>query len=66
MRSHPDKSRYLDSVVLVVLFAAFVFLPPFVSVWATPTFPWYMPYFIWGGVILLIALVQSMRDRHDV
>lgn len=66
MRFHADKSRYLDSVVLVVLFTAFIFLPPFVTVWMTAIFPWYMPYVVWLGIIVLIALVQCMRDRHEL
>jgi len=66
MPSPREHNRYLDCAVLVAVFTAFVFLPPFVYLWAGASFPWYLPYVIWLVVIFLIGIVQSMRDRHEL
>lgn len=66
MRPSADNGKYLDGVLLVFLFAVFVLLPPFVGFWATPNAPWYLPYIVWLGIIVLVALVQSKRHRHEL
>lgn len=66
MRPSPENGKYLDGVLLVFLFAAFVLLPPFIGFWAIPDAPWYLPYIVWLGIIVLVALVQSKRHRREL
>ena len=66
MRQQPDSSKYLDAVVVIFVFAAFLFLSPFLLVWSYPTAPWYLPYLIWTAVIVLAGIVQRLRHRHEL
>lgn len=66
MQEPGDRGGYLDSVIVIFLFAAFLLLPPFFTFWATPGRAWYLPYLIWLGLILLIVLVHAMRDRDEL
>ena len=61
-----DRGQYLDGVIVVFLFATFLLVPPFFDAWATPDAPWYLPYLVWLGIIVLIALIQTMRKRHGL
>jgi hypothetical protein len=31
-----------------------------------PDTPWYVPYLIWLGVIVMTGIVQRWRDRHEL
>lgn len=66
MQPAPDNGRYLDGVVVVFLLALIVFSPPLIQLWATSSSPWWLPYAVWCGVIVLIALVQRVRGRYDL
>ena len=66
MQRPPDSGKYLDGVVVIFLLAILVFLPPVFYSWATPTVPWYLPYGVWLGIIVLVALIQWMRQRHEL
>jgi fatty acid desaturase len=66
MRAPTDKGRQSDLVILLFLFALFLMLPPFVTWWATAGLGWYVPYLIWGLVILLAAWLQMRGVKHDV
>ncbi len=66
MRQQPDSNKYFDAVTVVFVCAVFVFLSPFLLVWSFPTAPWYLPYLLWGGVILIAAIVQRLRHRHEL
>lgn len=64
MQTGPDNGSYLDGVVVVFLLALIVLSPPVIQIWATASAPWWLPYAVWCGIIVLIALVQRVR-RHD-
>lgn len=66
MASPPDKRKYLDSVLIVFVLASTLFVPPFITTWARPGAPWFLPYIVWFGVIVLIALVQRLRGRYEL
>ena len=57
--------RHLDRVILVALFALFLFIPPALSWWATADLPWYTPYLLWLLVILLGAWVHIWRTSRE-
>lgn len=66
MPSPSDSGKYLDSVIIIFLLATALFVPPLLTTWATPDSPWYLPYLVWFGVIVLIALVQRLRKRYEL
>lgn len=66
MQHGSDGNRHLDSVVLLFLFALFLLISPFTTWWAADDSPWYLPYLIWLGLILLIVRTQSRRHPHDL
>lgn len=47
-----------DIFILLLIFAMFLLDSPFFQWWATAERTWYLPYLVWGGVILLIYLCQ--------
>ena len=61
-----DSRRHLDAVVALFLIAAFLFVSPFVRVWASDSSPWYLPYLLWLGVIILAGIVHAFRDDHEL
>lgn len=50
-------------MILLVLFALFLFASPFLNWWATLRSPWYLAYAIWFGVIALTFWLQWRGDR---
>ena len=66
MPQPPDSRKYLDSVLIVFLLTAALFISPLFSAWATPAAPWYLPYIVWLLVIALIALVQYLRKHYEL
>jgi len=46
------------------LAAAFVllllFLTPFTHLWLGESVPWYLPYLVWGGIVLLLPLLRLL------
>ena len=57
-----ESGRHLDRVVLLFLFALFLFASPLVAWWAGPGRPWYLPYLLWLAVVLLALWLQRGRD----
>jgi hypothetical protein len=66
MRHSPDTHRPLDSVVLLFLFALLIFLSPLTWWWASDHSPWYLPYLLWTGLIVVVAWYQRRRGYHDL
>lgn len=52
----------MDKVLILFLFGALMFASPWVHWWASGKLPWFMPYILWGLLIVLIAVIQ----RRDV
>jgi len=66
MRLPPEIVRQLDSIILLFLLAVFLLTSPFASWWSADDKPWYLPYLIWLGIILLAAWQQIRRSGHDL
>ena len=61
---HPiDNGRRRDAAIVILLLAVFLLASPFFFWWATPGRSWWLPYGVWGGVILLTWLVQRLRSH---
>jgi hypothetical protein len=57
-RYGPKKPQRGDVFILLLIFAVFLLDSPFFQWWATAERAWYLPYLVWGGVILLIYFCQ--------
>ena len=66
MRYALDSARRRDAVVLLLLFALFLLASPFFDWWAKPSSPWYLPYLVWLGIIVLIFVTLRRRHGHDL
>ncbi|MCC5810357.1 MAG: hypothetical protein JJU06_08285 [Ectothiorhodospiraceae bacterium] len=52
--------------VLIFLLALFLLVSPFALWWMGAMPPWYFPFLLWLGIILLTALLsRSLIRRHD-
>ncbi len=63
MRETPPPERQLDLTLAVALLILLLISGPFMIWWTTPESPWYLPYLIWLGVILIIAWIQLRRHE---
>ena len=63
MPTPPDRSRYLDKVVLLGLLALFLFASPLVDWWSALDTPWRAPFLLWALVIGLGALLHLTHRR---
>ncbi|NCF81262.1 MAG: hypothetical protein GWP74_06570 [Proteobacteria bacterium] len=52
--------------MVTFIVAVFVFASPFHLLWMTPKTPWYLPYLIWLGVIVMTGIVQYWRGRNEL
>lgn len=57
--------RALDKALLLFLFALFLLLSPLTRWWAGEGAPWYLLFVVWGGIILLAALLQLAHRRQE-
>ncbi|MFC1664508.1 hypothetical protein ACFL17_02625 [Pseudomonadota bacterium] len=55
----------MDRVIILLVFALFIFATPFTGWWLSGG-PWYIPYLLWFGVIVLGFWLQKRRRRHDL
>lgn len=52
--------------VVLLLFALFLIASPFAA-WLIGTLPaWWLPYCLWGGLIVLIGLLSRRTRRHEL
>jgi AcrR family transcriptional regulator len=65
MPSTPRSRRALDRTLLVLLAALLLFASPLTRWWAQGTPPWHLPYLLWGGLLVLVVLLQRWLARHD-
>ena len=66
MRPGADNGKSLNLVLVTFIVAVFVFASPFYLLWMAPKTPWYVPYLIWLGVIVMTGIVQYWRGRHEL
>lgn len=58
--------RPTEITIVVVIVAALVLLPPLTGLWLSEDAPWYLPYLVWFGVILLSYWLQRLLRKHAV
>jgi len=61
-----DNRKSLDLVLVAFVIAMFIFASPFYLFWMAPGTPWYVPYLIWFGIIVMTGILQHWRRRHDL
>lgn len=62
---HPPKNlQRRDIYIFLLIIALFLLNSPFFQWWATAERTWYIPYMVWGGIIVLIYLCQRWH-RHN-
>ena len=64
MPRNRDHEPLLDRVIILFLLALFLLLSPIKAWWAADDSPWFAPYLIWAGLILLTWLLRRRLDRH--
>lgn len=58
-------SRNTDKSLVTAFILMLVFATPFTSLWSRGGFPWYAPYLLWLGVVILLAFAQRKRRQGD-
>jgi len=61
-----DNGKSLNLVLVTFIVAVFLFASPFHLLWMAPGTPWYVPYLIWLGVIVMTGIVQYWRGRNEL
>lgn len=65
MPAAPDYSAASESSLLALL-AFFLLISPFATWWLRLAPPWYFTYFLWLGLIILIAVLSRRLARYDL
>ena len=58
--------RPTEITIVVVLISLLVLLPPLFTLWIDVDLPWYLPYLVWFGIILLSAWLQRVLRNNAV
>ena len=58
--------RPTEIAIVVLLVALLVLLPPLLRLWISTDAPWFLPYIVWAGIILLAYGLQRLLSRHAV
>ena len=61
MRAPSNKNTDKGLVAAFVL--VLIFVTPFTSLWSRGEWPWYLPYLLWLGAILLLVLSRRQTNR---
>ncbi len=64
MAKRSETGGSVDRVILLFLFALLLLASPLVAVWAADDSPWYLPYLLWG-VIIILAVQLQQRFPND-
>lgn len=59
----PPSNKNTDKSLVAAFVLVLIFATPFTSLWARSEWSWYLPYLLWLGVILLLVLSRSRRNR---
>lgn len=55
------RQEKIDRPVWLLILAVLLLSPPFLQIWFSAEAPWYTIFLVWGGVIVLAALLQWRR-----
>jgi hypothetical protein len=58
--------RSTEITIVVVMIALLLLLPPLSSLWFAVRSPWYLPYLVWFGIILLSYWLQRLLRKHAI
>ena len=58
--------RPTEITIVVVLISLLILLPPLFTLWIDVDLPWYLPYLVWFGIILLSAWLQRVLRNNAV
>ena len=58
--------RPTEITIVVLLISLLVLLPPLFTLWIAIDSPWYLPYLVWFGIILLSFWLQRLLRKHAV
>ena len=59
-------ARPSEISIVVLLIASLVLMPPLFTLWISVDLPWYLPYLVWFGIILLSAWLQRVLRKNAV
>ena len=62
----PSNLRPTEITVVALLLALLVLLPPLSRLWLSPASAWFVPYIVWGAIILLAFLLQRLLSKHAI
>lgn len=65
MPTLPVSSRLVELTLIALLLALLLLISPLRQWWASLDAPWYAPYLLWAGLILLSAGLQYRLGRDD-
>jgi hypothetical protein len=63
MRETPPPERQFDRTLALGLLILLLLSAPIMIWWTSPDSPWYVPYLLWLGIILLTAWIH--RKDHE-
>jgi hypothetical protein len=58
--------RATEITIVVVLISLLILLPPLSGIWLAIDSPWYLPYIVWFGIILMSFWLQRLLRKHAV
>ena len=58
--------RPTEITIVVVLIASLVLLPPLLDLWFSVDSPWFLPYLVWFGIILLSYFLQRLLRKNAI
>ncbi|WP_457667563.1 hypothetical protein [Thiolapillus sp.] len=63
--SLPSSNKNADRSLVTAFLLVLVFITPFASLWSRGEMPWYAPYVIWLGIVMLIAISLRSGQGDD-
>lgn len=58
--------RPTEITIVVLLISSLVLLPPLLDLWFSIDSPWYLPYLIWFGIIVLSYYLQRLLRKNAI
>lgn len=58
--------RPTEITIVMVIVALLLLLPPLSNLWFGDHSPWFLPYLVWFGIILLSYWLQRLLRKHAI